>query len=481
MRQAFEQLFERTRPAFRQQRTFERAKTLALSGLLCLGRHTVTGMLTTSGQQFHDWSANYRVFEQERIDIQKLFSAVIASVVDALPQGDPIVGAIDDTLIRKKGRRIAGTSWRRDPLGPVFTNNFIWASRFLQLSLAIPENAVKPSPARMIPVDFRHCPSPRKPGKRASAEQWEQWKCASSQARISAEGARCMRTLREKLDDQGMRERQIIMTADGTFTCREVFKNLPGRVDLIGRIRKDARLYKLPTPEQENCGRGRKKAYGDRLPTPEEIRKDQTIPWTNVRAYAAGKEHTFNVKEISPCRWKHAGGERTLRLLIVRPLGYRLKKRAPMNYRAPAYLITTDLNLPLEKILQAYIWRWEIEVNFRDEKTLLGLGEAQVRTKKSIETLTPFLAAVYAMLLLALDKVGGRRRTLPPPAWQHWQRREGLPRTSTAQALRELRAEVWGEALGGRNKNSFMGTSRVPVKLYNLENCAATAVCYATG
>ena len=51
-----------------------------------------------------------------------------------------------------------------------------------------------------------------------------------------------MRVLREELDRQGMRDRQIIMTADGTFTCREVCKNLPERIDLIGRIRKDARL-----------------------------------------------------------------------------------------------------------------------------------------------------------------------------------------------------------------------------------------------
>ena len=151
-----------------------------------------------------------------------------------------------------------------------------------------------------------------------------------------------------------------------------------------------------------------------------------------------------------------------------------------MNYRAPAYLITTNLELSLEAILQAYIWRWEIEVNFRDEKTLLGLGEAQVRTSRSIETLTPFLAAVYAMLLLALEKVGGRRRTLPPPAW-HRQRLDGQSRTSTAQALRELRSEIWGEALHKRNKNSFINTNTPSTKLPHLENCAASAVCYATG
>ncbi len=130
MRQAFERFFEHARPAFCQQRTFERAKRLALAQLLCLDRHTITGMLSASGQQFLDWSANYRLFEQERIDIDKLFSAVVKGTIETMPEGAPIVGAIDDTLLRKKGRHIAGTSWRRDPLGPPFTTNFIWASRF---------------------------------------------------------------------------------------------------------------------------------------------------------------------------------------------------------------------------------------------------------------------------------------------------------------------------------------------------------------
>ncbi|MGD9788559.1 MAG: hypothetical protein AB7U30_11495, partial [Sulfuricellaceae bacterium] len=67
----------------------------------------MAGMLATSGQQFQDWSANYRVFEQERIDVPALFSAVIAGVTDTLPDGAPIVGAIVDTLFRKKGRRFA--------------------------------------------------------------------------------------------------------------------------------------------------------------------------------------------------------------------------------------------------------------------------------------------------------------------------------------------------------------------------------------
>jgi hypothetical protein len=30
-------------------------------------------------------------------------------------------------------------------------------------------------------------------------------------------------------------------------------------------------------------------------------------------------------------------------------------------------------------LLQYYLWRWGIEVNFREEKALIGIGEVQVR------------------------------------------------------------------------------------------------------
>ncbi len=40
----FDKLFTPTRPAFTQQRTFERARVLALSALVGLGRKTISGI-----------------------------------------------------------------------------------------------------------------------------------------------------------------------------------------------------------------------------------------------------------------------------------------------------------------------------------------------------------------------------------------------------------------------------------------------------
>jgi hypothetical protein len=230
---------------------------------------------------------------------------------------------------------------------------------------------------------------------------------------------------------------------DGTFTCRAVLRDLPAGTTLIGRLRKDARLFGLPTNAQENRGRGRRTGYGDRLPTPEQYRQDPSIPWESVRACAAGNTFDFDVKLIRPLRWKTAGAQRDLSLLIVRPIAYRLQQGAPLNYRQPAYLLCTDPTLSAQQILQAYLWRWEIELNFRDEKTLLGLGQPQVRTEPAVRTTAAFFVFIYALLLLALHRSRMMHAPFPLPRWRRPSPKRPLTRITTAQALSAFRAHLW--------------------------------------
>lgn len=480
---AWQALFDAARPAFSQQRTFDRARALGLSALTCLGRRTVSGLLCTSGQQFHDWSAAYRLFEQQRVDPSQLWTTVQTQLFARLPDSAPVVALMDDTLRRKRGHQISGTSWRRDPLGPHFADNFIWASRFLQLSIALPEHPDQDvSAARAIPVDLQHAPSPRKPTKRAPEEVWQAWRTASAASTVSSLGAQRIAALRAALDAHpGGPGRALLICVDATFTCRAVLKELPLRTTLIGRIRKDACLYALPTPEQANHGRGRRRAYGQRLPTPEQYRQDQSIPWQTVRACAAGNSYEFEIKTVTPLRWKHAGGDRQLQLLIVRPVAYRLKQGADLNYRKPAYLICTDPTLSPQQILQSYLWRWEIEVNFRDEKTLLGLGEPQVRTEAAVRTTAAFFVFTYAILLLALQQNHLAHTPLPPPRWQRRKPKRPQQRISTPQAISLFRACLWSAALGLSNKNGFATVNPTTAKPPQIQFALKSAVLYATG
>ena len=439
--------------------------------LTCLGRHTVTGMLAASGNQFDDWSAAYRLFSKQHVDVSQIMNVVQSNVLqeaDSLPY---IVAHMDDTVIKKTGKRIPGTAWRRDPLGPHFHTNFIWGQRFIQMSLALPRDG-QIGQSRAIPVDFHHCPTVVRPRKTAEKEQWEVYREEKKTAKLSRQGSNRITLLRKTLDDQGYKYKELVVGVDNSYTNKEVLKHLPQRTTLIGRIRKDTKLYKLP---EVQSGSGRKRVYGERLPTPEEIRQSEHYQWQQVEAWAAGKIHKFDVKIIRNVRWRSAGPQ-NLTLIIIRPLGYRLSKGSRMLYREPAYLICTETGLGIEDILQAYIWRWEIEVDFREEKTLLGCGQAQVRNPNSAESLPAFVAAMYGLLHLASHRATSKPNTfmLPRPKWYP---KKDEKRITTGDLLNNLRAQLWAKATE-LNFSDFVNKQFYIRSLRNTKTCNVSAALY---
>lgn len=432
------------------------------------GRRTVTGMLSAGGRQFEDWSAAYRIFENDRFDRQLLFAPAIAAVHSSLPDESPYYAALDDTTIRKRGNKIAGTGWRRDPLGPAWHNNFIWGQRYLQVSTILPDKQ-ESGRARGIPIDFIHAPTLKKPRKNASQAKWDEYNNAVKPDKLTVLGSKRLADLREQVP-----KRKIICAVDGAFTNKELFRNIPENTVLIGRIRKDASLYDLPYAG-EGTHRGRKKYYGDKLPTPEQTRQDENIPWKQVRAYAAGKMHDFDVKTVSPVRWKGTG-EGDMLVMIIRPLAYRAKKGVRLSYRNPAYLICTDPALSLEEILQAYIWRWEVEVNFRDEKTLWGVGHAGVRTEAAVMNLPAFQVATYSYMLLAAELAEVSSSILPTPKWHP---NAATTRLSTNKIQSIFRTEFWLPHLL-QNKSGFVqNPSDARTHFYSMHS-PNSAICSAS-
>lgn len=438
----------------------------------------MTGLLSTCGLQFHDWTAAYRLFARDRMDLSRIFEFVRQEAVDQLPGDAPLCIAMDNSLLRKTGIRTHGVAWRRDPLGPPFQANLIRAQRILQLSLALPE-ACGASPARLIPIDFRHVPTPPKPGAKATKQERDEYEKKRKEANLSLQAVARIENLAEGLKKDGKCPgRLTYLGVDGGFTNRTVMKGLPEGMHLIGRIRSDAKLYALP--QVPPAGRkGRRRSYGEILPTPEVLRKDESAPWQPVRVFAAGKEHDYRVKSLCPVLWRAAGANRLLRLIVIAPLAYRPRKSSKILYRQPAYLITTDCESPLDRILQNYVWRWGIEVNFRDEKTLLGVGQAQVRLKPSTENVPGLIVASYAMLLLAgmrCRKNFTRANTLQPPKWN---RNRPPEKFSTQSLINRLRAELWSRALGLEHFSGFLTDSTKGQKPEKLKPSLPSAAIYA--
>lgn len=433
-----------------------RAKALSTAALIGMGRKTITNLLVTAGWQFQDCSATYRLFSRERFEPEAMFSRIAQHVHRQLPAGAPFVVAIDDTHLRKTGRNVYGAAHRRDPLGPKFRMNLVWAQRFLQLAVALPLGA-GPSCARTIPLDFLHAPTPRKPKKNATPEQWEAYEAERKKANVSLAAVKRIQHLRDTLDSfPGGTQRILWLQGDGGYTNGTILKALPPRTRYTGRIREDAKLFHLPATEDRSV-KGRKRVYGAPAPTPESVRKDDAIAWQEVRVWAVGKQHVMRVKTLAPLRSVMTAERHTLRLVVIEPLGYRLRKNSKILYRKPAYLICTDLSVSLQDIVQTYVWRWEIEVNHRDEKNILGVGQAQVRGKSATGRVPAFLVASYSMALLAAHdalRANGGQNALPRPSWH---KKGGNPQRPPLQhIIQSMRAELWAHALGVTNFSAFV-------------------------
>jgi hypothetical protein len=453
---------------------------MILSQLVCLGKRTVTGMICALAMQFQDWTAYYRLYSKERFDKEQLFKVIRRELINDLDPGRPIVAAMDDTIIRKSCKKTPGVAYRRDPLGPKFQTNLVLAQRFLQLSAALPKESGA-SPARMIPIDWVHAPTPKKPGKKATPEQLAEYKKLKKECSICRVGAERINNLRNDLDqNEQSKNRKLWMVVDGGFTNGEVPKNLPKQTELIGRVRQDAKLFFPPQKDEQPCSPGRKRRYGKCAPTPEELRKDENVPWQSVAVFAAGKIHNFKIKTLSEVMWEKAGAFARLRLVVIAPLAYRLRKDSRLLYRQPAYLICTDPEIPLDELVQAFVWRWGIEVNHRDEKQSIGVGEAQVQNEVSVEN-NPALAVVsYALLLLAGHRAYPDEKIEAGLLEPKWMQHTEKPRLTTKDLLNELRAELIREAIGGirHNLGGFMKGGCHDLKPVKLEPDMVSAILY---
>jgi hypothetical protein len=402
-------------------------------------------------------------------------------VLDLTPPAAPFVTAMDDTHLKKSGTHIPGVAYRRDPLSPAFHTNFIRAQRFLQLSALLP-NGQPARSARAIPIVDQPVPPVPKPKKNAPEQEWKTFRWRQRRQNLNTTGVQTVCRLRQDLDQRhGASDRTLVVSVDGSYTNRTVLKGLPPRTTVIGRIRKDAKLFAPPRAEDQPVV-GSKRQYGVLLPTPEQIRQDACFPWQEVEALASGPRHTFRVKTLAPVLWKKAGAASPLRLLVIAPVGYRLRKGSRLLYRQPAYLICTDPNLPLADFLQYYIWRWDIEVNHRDEKQIIGLGEAQVRAARSVDRQPALAVASYAILLLAAARVFGNdtpRGRLPLPKWQS---KSAEQRLSTQELVRQLRSEVWAYAIDRLlpNSNDFVTGPPASTKCPESTLPAVSTLLYAS-
>jgi DDE superfamily endonuclease len=382
--------------------------TMLVAGLFAqpAGR-TVCGMLTGAGvARIWHHSRAHRFFSTARWAPQQMGLVMAQLIVThLLPADAPITVAIDDTLFRRRGRKVHAAGWFHDgsAAGQVklgFGNNWVvvaivvtlpFCSRPVALpvltALALKGGATKPDLARdLLDVIAEHLP-----------------------------------------------DRDIHLVADSAYGCGS-FAGLGEGMTMTTRARTNAVFFHLAPSKTGKRGRPRLK--GDRIGTPTQIARSAT--WRTVSVSRYGATSTVQITE-QVCLWYGVWRTDTVRVILVRDTGRRTKTSTANGYDIA--LVTTDLTATPTEIIARYAARWAIEVTFFDVKNILGVGQARNRVPKAVQRTVPFGLFCHSILIVwyALhghdqDDAAHRRAGAP------WYRTKTEP--STLDMLVKLRRQI---------------------------------------
>jgi hypothetical protein len=252
-----------------------------------------------------------------------------------------------------------------------------------------------------------------KKGSKDFIERKKQYETFKKHHNLPARALAALSGLRKVLDDAGAFSKLMVIIGDGAFCNRRMFSFAVERTDLLVRCRKDLKLCRRSTSAR--------RFYDENTFTPFDILKDESIPWQDARVFFGGKTRTVRFKEITDLLWQTGAKRRFLRLFVLQSTKYRVRKTGELQRREPGFLLTTLTARHTTSLLQLYFDRWQIEVNHREEKDTLHVGQAQLSNPLAVPRQPTLVVAAYSALLMASLIAYGPQRTNvyePLPRWR---------------------------------------------------------------
>jgi DDE superfamily endonuclease len=275
---------------FPRQRSYRRAVAQALGTLTALGRRTLSRAIWAQGHEQQDWSADYKLHARARWRTADLFQPILRR---ALPwcRGRYVSVAIDDTRLRKTGRRIQSAFYQYDPLSPKFRYNLMFGLRFLQISVLVPLYRQSKASARSLPVRFEEVPAVKRPRRNADPASWETYRSVIKTQNLSQRAIELLCGLRQSMDQAGAKSKCLLVVGDNSFCNRALFTAAMERTAVIARARREVKLCKRASAGS--------RCFYDRLRfTPDQVRQDDSIAWRKARVFYGGEWRKMRYKEV---------------------------------------------------------------------------------------------------------------------------------------------------------------------------------------
>jgi DDE superfamily endonuclease len=429
---------------------WEHVQVLIVGAILAPGKRTVASALRAVGLDNERRFCRYhRVLSRAKWSTQEASRILLGLLVEAFMPEGPLVLGIDETLERRRGKKISAKGIYRDPVRSS-REHFVKTSglRWVCLTLLAPI----PWASRVWALPF------------LSALAYSE--------RYANEHGKRHKPLTEwawqllLLVRRWHPERKMVAVADRSYASLKLLercRKLSNPITFITRLRLDAALYE-PAPPRRPGQMGRPRLKGERLPNLSLLAGDPATEWTLITvANWYGKEKRSVEVVSATAVWYSTG-------LPAVPLRWVLIRDPQEGFRTQA-LLCTDLEAEPERIISWFVRRWQMEATFQEVPQRLGFETGRQWSELAIRRTAPALLGLFSLVALIAhrqrEQITNAMRRAP---WYD----KRYPTFSDALAL--VRKELWAQEM------SFCGSAQEldPVKVPRecIERLT-DVVCYA--
>jgi len=414
--------------------TWQHVQVLVAGAVLCPGRRAVTAALRVMGlERASGFAVYHRVLSTARWSARLAARVLLRLLVSALVPHGPVVIAIDDTIERRWGKRIAMRGIYRDPVRSSH-GHFVKVSglRWLRVMLLAPI----PWAGAVWALPFL---SVLAPSERYARERGRRYKTLTDQARQAL-----LQTAR------WLPGRTVVAVADSSFAAIELLRAVAAHLTVITRLRLDARLYEPPPPRRPGR-RGRVPTKGARLPTLSERLADPATAWQRVtlRGWYGKRERQLDLAS-GTALWHHPGRQVAIRWVLVRD---------GEGEKPPQAFLSTHPTADPVAILGWFVQRWRVEVTLSEVRRHLGVETQRQWSDRAILRTTPALLGLFSLITLWATRIAVERGVQPDGV--RWYRK-AEPTFSDALAL--VRRELWTAPTFATSR-PIQDNAEIPTKL----------------
>ena len=427
-------------------RIWRHVPLMVAGAILAPGRRMVSSVLRVVGMgQRNTFQTYHRVLNRavwSSLGVSRILFGLL--VTTFAPEG-PLVVGIDETIERRRGRKIGASGIYRDPVRSSHSHFVkVRGLRWICAMLLVPI----PWADRVWALPFLTVLAP---SERSAARRRRRFKPLTAWAR---------QLIRQV--HRWVPERRLVIVGDRAYAALELLDAVRAFATVIARLRLDARLF-APPPLRLPGRKGRPRLVGERLPNLAEQVGDEEAAWTQltIPRWYGERDRRIEVRSQTAVWYSTGFPPVPIRWVLIRD---------PQEKFATQALLCTDLDAEPLQIVSWFILRWQLEVTFHEVRAHLGVETQRQWADQAILRTTLALMGLFSLVtLLAHPHLSRCPRCLRQDAWYA----KALPTFGDALAL--VRRRLWTQTIF----QTSLWTGEVEKGPCVLLNHLADLLCYA--